>query len=586
MEAPNVQKAAQYVNNLLLSRGLLRNGQAIDFLSPTAAAAAAAGTDAPPSDGGASAKIINLVHDLILRRDRDLEHQEQLGTTIASLRQAEKQNKHEAERVVVHNAELQRQLATAHGHEDALKATVRTAEEAGRALRDESQRVKNTLKQVREQAALDARLHEMEIGRLKTMLNAKQRGMRVPLANTTRLATQVSTRTPARLGSAVDVAERPRKRRKENEAEDEDEDEGEAAGSGSGPTPAPAPSLNSPHYHLSQESSQFLAQLCQSLGEENDGLMGLIRSCLARLRALRGLRHARTAAKGSEVEVEVEVRHGEIPDAGPTSFEALQAQMDRALDHLHTILTNPSFVPLEEVQVREDEIARLRLGWEKMERRWKEAVAVMDGWGRRIADDGTLVDHYYDEEEEKEKEEEETDLGPLRSPERRTSARCQSRSRHASPRKSNGAKLAWDDPAPNTGVERRPGPGRGGVDARAPRELSLLQARASGDRPTKAGLGAREGEEEDVADAAIGGSSTRHPSSKLRTSSSIPRLAKATIEQKLDSVHAEAQAAHAPGPEDEHPGELKPVVRRPGRPRKKRTTLSPEELDYLLGVTS
>lgn len=65
--------------------------------------------------------------------------------------------------------------------------------------------------------------------------------------------------------------------------------------------------------------------------------------------------------------------------------------MQKELDQLQNILTNPSFVPIEEVEVREEEIIRLRQGWEKMEIRWREAVAMMDGWRRRIADDGTLV---------------------------------------------------------------------------------------------------------------------------------------------------------------------------------------------------
>lgn len=61
MESPNLRKASQYINHLLLSRGLLRNDKAIDFLRSSADEAAAA--------DNASAKIINLVHDLVLQSD-------------------------------------------------------------------------------------------------------------------------------------------------------------------------------------------------------------------------------------------------------------------------------------------------------------------------------------------------------------------------------------------------------------------------------------------------------------------------------------------------------------------------------------
>ena len=60
MEAQSLQTASLYINNLLLSRGLLRHGTPIDFAVPS------------HTDGGTDAtmaKVINLVHDLILRRD-------------------------------------------------------------------------------------------------------------------------------------------------------------------------------------------------------------------------------------------------------------------------------------------------------------------------------------------------------------------------------------------------------------------------------------------------------------------------------------------------------------------------------------
>jgi hypothetical protein len=65
--------------------------------------------------------------------------------------------------------------------------------------------------------------------------------------------------------------------------------------------------------------------------------------------------------------------------------------METVLEHLRTLLTNPSFVPLEEVEVRDEEIKSLRESWEKMENRWKQAVSMMDGWQRRLADGGDGV---------------------------------------------------------------------------------------------------------------------------------------------------------------------------------------------------
>ena len=60
MDADNLRTASLYINNQLLSRGLLRNGQTIDFARPD------------KGEGGLNAtmgKIMSVVNDLILRRD-------------------------------------------------------------------------------------------------------------------------------------------------------------------------------------------------------------------------------------------------------------------------------------------------------------------------------------------------------------------------------------------------------------------------------------------------------------------------------------------------------------------------------------
>lgn len=60
MDPQNRRTASAYINNLLLSRGLLRNGVPIDFATPGNA------------EGGLDAtmgQVMTLVHDMILRRD-------------------------------------------------------------------------------------------------------------------------------------------------------------------------------------------------------------------------------------------------------------------------------------------------------------------------------------------------------------------------------------------------------------------------------------------------------------------------------------------------------------------------------------
>ena len=77
--------------------------------------------------------------------------------------------------------------------------------------------------------------------------------------------------------------------------------------------------------------------------------------------------------------------------APQVSYENLATDISEVLEHLRVLLTNPSFVPLEEVQIREDEIGRLRSGWEQIEARWREALTLMDGWRKRIMETGDTI---------------------------------------------------------------------------------------------------------------------------------------------------------------------------------------------------
>ena len=147
--------------------------------------------------------------------------------------------------------------------------------------------------------------------------------------------------------------------------------------------------LESPMYSLKQETTEFLTQLSKGLSDENDALIGLVKGTLATLRSLQGLPDS---GKNSELDASVdgiEILNSTM--GGPPSYEALANSTHEVLEHLRSLLTNPSFVPLEEVEVREEEIHRLRDGWEKMASRWKEAMALLDGWKKRMVDTGDTI---------------------------------------------------------------------------------------------------------------------------------------------------------------------------------------------------
>jgi hypothetical protein len=60
MESDSLKTASAYINNQLLSRGLLRDGQTIDFARPK---------DGNGGTSGTMARVMSVINDLILRRD-------------------------------------------------------------------------------------------------------------------------------------------------------------------------------------------------------------------------------------------------------------------------------------------------------------------------------------------------------------------------------------------------------------------------------------------------------------------------------------------------------------------------------------
>ncbi|BCS23351.1 uncharacterized protein APUU_31576S [Aspergillus puulaauensis] len=349
----DLHAASIYINNVLLARGLVKTGRPIDFANPE------------NEEGGVTntmARIINLVNDLVLRRDREAEHRENLATTIRTLRAEDSHKTVEIEKLQTKKSELSRSLALAEAQERSFKTNMSSAEATIRGLKDQVQRMKTTVQQVRSQCANDIRKRDLELQKLKAHLADRQRGKRDGLGVTTiNINPAASQSSRARYLSGGD-------------------------------------GVHDPGYSLKEETNDFLTQLCQTLSDENDSLILLARNTVDTLKEVQGLSLTEDSA------AENGYSHGTASTGPqrstyggpavtnlPASCEELSGEMELVLEHLRTLLTNPSFVPLEEVEVRDEEIKRLREGWEKMESRWRQAVTMMDGWHKRIAHGGGSI---------------------------------------------------------------------------------------------------------------------------------------------------------------------------------------------------
>ncbi|USP79088.1 hypothetical protein yc1106_06362 [Curvularia clavata] len=349
MESHSLKTASTYINNLLLSRGLLRNGKPIEFAHPSR------------GEGGKEAtmaQIINLIHDLILKRDRDQEYRESVADTLRTLRSDATRQTAALEKQSARNDDLTRQLSLAQASEQSARKALHAAEASARKLRAEMQRLKTTVDQIRTTCTNDVRKRDREIVRLKSHLTSQQRGNKTGLVGA---SITINPGTTGLGGTTSSVRE-------------------------------DVPDVDDPEYSLKQETTEFLTQLSQSLSQENDNLIGLVRSTLLTLKELQGMSEQNARDNSEEVsdnEDEEDTRQRMLHTL-PTNYESLADDMDTVLDNLKSLLTNPNFVSVEEVELREEEIHRLRAGWEKMEARLRESFMLMDSWRKRMTNGDTI----------------------------------------------------------------------------------------------------------------------------------------------------------------------------------------------------
>ncbi|KAK3370301.1 Afadin and alpha-actinin-binding-domain-containing protein [Podospora didyma] len=338
IESENLRTASLYINNQLLSRGLLRDGQTIDFTHPG---------DSHGEVAATMSRVMAVVNDLILRRDRDAEHREALATTLRTLRAESLRQANDIQRLQEKHAESQRKAALHEAAEVALQSNLKVAEATIQRLKEEAARIKTLAAQTKTACANEVRKRDRQIeGLRKAVVEAGRARGSGKNSSITTISVTGDIGHDADQGATTAIATNP---------------------SGDG-------------YDLRLETNSFLAELAKSLSEENETLLGLVRRTTEHLKEMSGWDAAGTPERTDGHAL-----------ALPASCQEMATEIEGILSHLRTILTNPSFVPIEEVVVREDEIHRLRDGWEKMETRWKEAVHLIDGWRRRMQVSGRPV---------------------------------------------------------------------------------------------------------------------------------------------------------------------------------------------------
>lgn len=556
MASLSLQSASAYLNNLLLARGLLQDGKAIDFATPA-------------GDGDFEqtvSRIINLTHDLVLRRDRDAEQRENLSGVIHSVRANEAQRVLDLQRVQDKNVNISRDLATAQTHERNAKGTLRKAEADMKIAKEQMLKMKSTLDQVRAKCISDVRKRDVELEKLKGHLASMQRGKRE--------------------GSGMKINSMRSRA------------DGRAVHNENGQI------TTNPDWSLEKETNDFLAAIVNETSTENVALRNVVTETMATLRELTGMTDE--ASTEDELPANAIGIPGQYRKSRPFSeasdsivpCEKLASQMGTILQHCQLILKDPSFVPIEEVQLREEEIIKLRTGWEKMATRWKEAVTMMDSWRRRMVEGNEPFD--VDELSNLEFGrsmavmpngepvlEQEEDLSSMLYDDSRLS-REESEVRVEPEEVSDAGESDLDIPPEPSPKRLAASPARRGVNLPRPlRPLSEFKANARQGRRHEDSNEARR-DEQAQSSSSLDGTLDENDTFRHIPRSRIPRQAAAkvsppmTIDEKLAAIENEAKEAELV--REMEPTHKRKAKRRPEARSRRRSTLSPEELAALMGV--
>ncbi|RPB28694.1 hypothetical protein L211DRAFT_865223 [Terfezia boudieri ATCC MYA-4762] len=324
----DLSSASTYLNNLLAKAGLLKGGTTVNFHNPS-------------SDDGSTTRIINLVHDLVTRREKEEEQLEGLANTIRTLRSDNAKLQQANEKLGKKCEELERKTFTLEGQQNAFHSTLRTSEAAAKSLRDETTRLKMVLQQVRNQFAIDIRKRDVQLGKIKEqLLNPRRNPKNV---NT---ITITGTVPPA----AADV----------------------------GPQSACGPDC------MAQDTADALTELSQTLANENDNLVSITRQTLSTLNTIQGIQddcHFPPEEESGDAYLSV----------CPQSFEALSEELQHSLESLREMINQPNYVAIEELQERdkiieekEKEIARQQVRIELVEEEWRKAIEMVKMWNQSM----------------------------------------------------------------------------------------------------------------------------------------------------------------------------------------------------------
>jgi hypothetical protein len=324
----NIAQSRTYINSTLYARGLTRDPSAqLKFNS----------ADAPT--------VMNLVYDFLQRSAWEEQQREKLTARVRAEASEAESLRIQNEKLTSRIAQLEQAAGVARNHLAAAKQETLQAVRETKLQKDQHARVAVALQHTKSQSANEIRKRDVQISRLKEQL----------------------------LDGALSSANLGASRRAGHKLS------GTMRVHGSGTAAAHAMEVDTrAAAQLQAESEQQLRTMVQEVAQENDALAELLQATLASLESLVPMEEQEDAAAPLVTTV-------------AQSIIMLEAQLQVRLTALRGMLEMPDYVPLEEVERRDERIATLSARLQQIEMEWSAARSVLKGLTATVLSGGEMA---------------------------------------------------------------------------------------------------------------------------------------------------------------------------------------------------
>ncbi|KAA8917210.1 hypothetical protein TRICI_000639 [Trichomonascus ciferrii] len=322
--AGDVRSAASYVNNVLVSKGYIRDDEKLEF-------------GRQEEDEERDARTINVIYALLKTIDDDSKANEANEQLLKDFKRQREEENTRYERLKTKCEGLEKQVVSVERENSNLKSSADSFRRAAEQQREQSIRLKSLIKQIRQQFANELRRRDVQIAKLKERLQDTSRR--------TKTLTGVSGKLSKSYNSYSTTALSP--------------------------------------YDSESEAS---AAISSELSAMNNALIAENNALLVMLHQIRDSISSVTDENQSVIISERTASYNEEPrDASEVlircqSTQELNEEVSDCIQYITQALHSPNYVSVTELKDKENEIQRLKDQLLDANTNWQKALSTMEQW--------------------------------------------------------------------------------------------------------------------------------------------------------------------------------------------------------------